>query len=251
MAIFAQGWTHETLHPRTLDAFYEIFLHRDNAFWLLLYPYLYTRPITNEFTTTFYTGADRTNYNLNLQEILIHSPVHSGQTYFRDHCQNFCQCIQLYLEGCKPNRFSYLITTSFLEMSKDYVHRLFACDINICRNLEIQTVTKEGKKQNNLLLFVLMEESSRCFRTFQVESKKTTETLEEFRGIHKGWQIRYDSRNYLKQFYFYFFAFRKFTINIDHPMKVVEIGMKLDCKPILLGGFSLKYDCVSSTDQQS
>lgn len=59
MAIFAPGWTHETLKTDIPDIFFETYCRRDNGFWLNMYPYLYTHPITRPFVTTFYLGADR------------------------------------------------------------------------------------------------------------------------------------------------------------------------------------------------
>lgn len=59
MAIFAQGWTHETLSQEPADTLFERFLHRDNTFWRSLWPYLFTHPIAKPFQTFFYTGVDR------------------------------------------------------------------------------------------------------------------------------------------------------------------------------------------------
>ncbi|XP_031352619.1 cytosolic endo-beta-N-acetylglucosaminidase isoform X2 [Photinus pyralis] len=59
IAIFAQGWTHETLDPEPADTFLERFLARDNAFWKSLWPYLYSYPINRVFETFFYVGVDK------------------------------------------------------------------------------------------------------------------------------------------------------------------------------------------------
>lgn len=56
VAIFAPGWTHETLNKS--EKFFESFYNRDLAFWRSLWPYMYTHPITTYFTTHFYVGLD-------------------------------------------------------------------------------------------------------------------------------------------------------------------------------------------------
>lgn len=60
MAIFAQGWTHESIVRKEDDSIglMEYFFNKDSAFWNSLWPYLYTHPITNYFSTSFYKGAD-------------------------------------------------------------------------------------------------------------------------------------------------------------------------------------------------
>lgn len=59
MAIFAQGWTYETLSKEPEHNYLERFLNRDNAFWRSLWPFLFTHPITNLFNTSFYIGTDK------------------------------------------------------------------------------------------------------------------------------------------------------------------------------------------------
>lgn len=58
MAIFAPGWTHETLSENP-NEFLEKFFERENEFWLSLHPYLYTHPISQMFDTFFYKGTDK------------------------------------------------------------------------------------------------------------------------------------------------------------------------------------------------
>ena len=58
MAIFAPGWTHETLPiNENRQKFFEDFVNRDCAFWNSLWPYLYTHPITHFFKTSFFMGV--------------------------------------------------------------------------------------------------------------------------------------------------------------------------------------------------
>lgn len=63
MAIFAQGWTYETLAKEPESSLLERFINRDNAFWRCLWPFLYTHPIVNLFNTSFYIGADKVRNN--------------------------------------------------------------------------------------------------------------------------------------------------------------------------------------------
>lgn len=76
MAIFAPGWTHETLTLETKDNFFDMYCRRDNGFWLNLYPYLYTHPITKSFRTTFHLGSDEVQnchniFSLNVIELIF------------------------------------------------------------------------------------------------------------------------------------------------------------------------------------
>lgn len=57
LAIFAPGWTYESLEKS--DTFFERFFNKDSAFWCSLWPYFYTHPISNYFTTNFYIGLDK------------------------------------------------------------------------------------------------------------------------------------------------------------------------------------------------
>lgn len=69
MAIFAPGWTHETLQSED-DKFFEMFVNRDTAFWKSLAPYMYTRPVTNVFKTRFNIGLDKVNIN-DIEQMII------------------------------------------------------------------------------------------------------------------------------------------------------------------------------------
>lgn len=57
MALFAPGWTYESLQRS--DQLFEQFLNQDSAFWTSLWPYLYTHPINDYFNTNFYVGLDQ------------------------------------------------------------------------------------------------------------------------------------------------------------------------------------------------
>lgn len=59
MALFAQGWTYETLPQDPPENRLERFFDRNNAFWKSLWPYLYTHPVNRAFETFFYKGIDK------------------------------------------------------------------------------------------------------------------------------------------------------------------------------------------------
>lgn len=57
-AIFAPGWTHETMEKTPENSAFRRFLNRDDAFWASLWPYLYTHPLNDFFETDFHVGLD-------------------------------------------------------------------------------------------------------------------------------------------------------------------------------------------------
>lgn len=124
---------------------------------------------------------------------MLNVPVHSGQLYFKDLCENFCDCIQMYNYGCKPNRLSYIITDYTLINSRDYCHRLFSCDLHVENKLIVETVTREGNKFNNLLIVALMQDQKGHYQNLQSEAKivACNSVRQEFRGIGKEWLIKY------------------------------------------------------------
>lgn len=69
MALFAQGWTYETLTKEPENSLLERFLNRDNAFWRSLWGFLYTHPITNLFNTSFYIGTDQVINKTNFTKV--------------------------------------------------------------------------------------------------------------------------------------------------------------------------------------
>lgn len=80
MAIFAQGWTYETLAKEPEHNYLERFLNRDNAFWRCLWPFLYTHPLTNLFNTSFYIGTDKVLLKRNAPKIVGHKKIFRNGT---------------------------------------------------------------------------------------------------------------------------------------------------------------------------
>nr|CAI5841975.1 unnamed protein product [Callosobruchus analis] len=141
MAIFAPGWTHETLGKVEL-LFYK-FYNRDSAFWCSLWPYLYTHPLNNYFTTNFYIGLDEYCYNIfsqqqQLTEVLrpkLITPEFSEVPNIKSQCD----CLQIHMLDTKNN---CLITKKNLRRDTDHIHYLFACDLKIVDNTVVFFLTK-------------------------------------------------------------------------------------------------------------
>ncbi|CAG9830297.1 unnamed protein product [Diabrotica balteata] len=149
VALFAPGWTHETLEKD--DIFFEAFYNRDLAFWQSLSCFMYTHPITNYFTTNFYIGLDKDCYNLFSQELQLSKCLYpSNQLIIPDFCNGSqmitaCSCIQGSLLGPKN---TCLITKSNLKKEISYVHYLFATDIQISKNTVVFYLTKSLDDSN-------------------------------------------------------------------------------------------------------
>lgn len=58
-AIFAPGWTHESLTNEPNDTFRKRFEVNDLKFWKSLSPYLYEHGTKNLFKTTFHSGCSK------------------------------------------------------------------------------------------------------------------------------------------------------------------------------------------------
>ncbi|CAH1116019.1 unnamed protein product [Phaedon cochleariae] len=144
LAIFAPGWTHETLEKT--ENFFEDFLQRDSLFWRSLWPYFYSHPISNYFTTNFCIGLDKIHYNLfNQQQQLSHCLYPADWKPGDDNEQTIktiigrCRCLQSTLVDSKN---ACLITKKNIERVGDYVHNLFICDIEVENNVVVFYLTK-------------------------------------------------------------------------------------------------------------
>ncbi|KAJ8959127.1 hypothetical protein NQ318_022385 [Aromia moschata] len=157
MAIFAPGWTHETLGKS--DQFFKQFLDRDSAFWCSLWPYMYTHPINKYFTTDFYIGLDKSCYNIFNQQRQISKFLHPNEiTIVPNHediptlC-NKCSCLQIVMNG---SRNSCLLTRKNLRRDVEYVHHLFVCDLEIVDNTVVYFVTKSSDHQPTALTVTML-----------------------------------------------------------------------------------------------
>lgn len=165
MAIFAQGWTHETLAKEPEHNYLERFLNRDNAFWRCLWPFLYTHPITNLFNTSFYIGTDKEWYKLIHQETQITKFPHPKEILeeFKDLdvLKNQCSCLQLH----PVDKYTaYYISKETVPLSKSVnVHHLFSCDISVQGETVLYYHTKktsENQLEAALELIILFQNTS-------------------------------------------------------------------------------------------
>ncbi|XP_044760005.1 cytosolic endo-beta-N-acetylglucosaminidase [Coccinella septempunctata] len=132
MAIFAPGWTHESIvQSDNSIGLMEHFFNKDCAFWNSLWPYLYTHPITTYFKTSFYRGADTNRFSLFLQQTQLSKIVHPKFSYLVPNyteiptLERKCHCIRLEYENDAP---TCLINKQGLK-NDPIIHNLFVCDI--------------------------------------------------------------------------------------------------------------------------
>ncbi|XP_045476472.1 cytosolic endo-beta-N-acetylglucosaminidase [Harmonia axyridis] len=133
MAIFAPGWTHESIVHTEKDSIslMEHFFNKDCAFWNSLWPYLYTHPITKYFQTSFYKGAASNRFSISLQETQLSKIVHPKYSYLVPNyaeiptLERKCHCIRL---DYNDDTCTCLINKQ--GMSSDIIiHNLFICNI--------------------------------------------------------------------------------------------------------------------------
>ncbi|XP_050304273.1 cytosolic endo-beta-N-acetylglucosaminidase [Anthonomus grandis grandis] len=135
MAIFAPGWTHETMDKeRTAVNSFSTFLNRDDTLWASLWPYLYTHPINEFFQTDFHLGLDSNYYNLynqNRQISKILTPQHWQDLPSELPIATFntSDCLK---RAFFESRNVCLITSEGLQGGNvQFKHRLFSCDLKL------------------------------------------------------------------------------------------------------------------------
>ncbi|KAJ8922923.1 hypothetical protein NQ315_001466 [Exocentrus adspersus] len=188
LAVFAPGWTHETLEKS--DTFFEQFLNRDSAFWSSLWPYFYTHPIRNYFTTNFYIGLDKASLNflfftcyniLNQQQQLSKFPHPKDTSAIQMYesiitLNNKCDCIQA---ATLRSRNVCLLTKQNLRKNVEYVHHLFVCDIEIADNTVVYFMTKnEEEATTRLSLTILTCDVNGKFRKIKLLAQQKDDTLD-------------------------------------------------------------------------
>lgn len=166
IAIFAPGWTHETLTHT--EHFFNDFLNRDSTFWSSLWPYFYTHPITDYFETNFYIGLDQQHYNLfSQQQQLSIFPHPKDSTKFITNTttyptlKNKCNCIQTNLI---LKRNSIFLTNDNLKRNAQFIHHLFTCDINLNGDIIIYVVTEFQHLTKLVLNLIVCRESGNFLR---------------------------------------------------------------------------------------
>ncbi|KAF5283612.1 hypothetical protein FQR65_LT13818 [Abscondita terminalis] len=185
MAIFAQGWTHETLKCETADNATEQFLIRDNAFWKSLWPYLYTRPINMMFETFFYVGVDKEWFKLHSQEVQLSQFLQSSETLKEaanvPTLTGTCNCLQLY---CQDSFTSCCITNKRFKTDELFIHHLFSCDIQIPTKAIFYYYYKSLLEDVNLNLILLVQNLNGSFMKVICCGSKKNE-LESNRSVQE------------------------------------------------------------------
>ncbi|CAH0563881.1 unnamed protein product [Brassicogethes aeneus] len=159
MAIFAPGWTHETLKPED-GPFFETFVNRDTAFWKSLAPYLYTHPTNTVFETDFHIGLDKNHFNIFKQQHQLSYNSYPEFLAMIDKSaeilplKNACDCVTTTVSN---DAKAYRISTKNLSKNNAYVHRLFTCDLKIRDNSYVYFVAKpaEGFEAARMSLLLL------------------------------------------------------------------------------------------------
>ncbi|XP_066252935.1 uncharacterized protein ENGase [Euwallacea similis] len=171
MAIFAPGWTHETMTKTDEKANFCTFLNRDDALWATLWPYLYTHPINDFFETDFHIGLDFNNYNLYIQKLQT-SRVLSPEdlTSFTDFPHNNisdCYCLK---RAYWNSRNVCCISDEKLSEKNilgKFIHRLFSCDIKLSGRIGAFCLTKKLNVAESTVVDISM---LTCFKSGSVRT---------------------------------------------------------------------------------
>ncbi|XP_066140269.1 cytosolic endo-beta-N-acetylglucosaminidase [Euwallacea fornicatus] len=147
MAIFAPGWTHETMTKTAEEADLCTFLNRDDALWATLWPYLYTHPINNFFETDFHVGLDFNNYNLYIQKFQM------SWVLSPEDLTSFANNLQENISDCYCLKRAYWNSRNVCSISDEklcaknnsekFIHRLFSCDIQLSGRIGVFCLTKK------------------------------------------------------------------------------------------------------------
>ncbi|XP_018570919.1 cytosolic endo-beta-N-acetylglucosaminidase [Anoplophora glabripennis] len=246
IAIFAPGWTHETLERN--DIFFEQFLNRDSAFWCSLWPYFYTHPINNYFTTNFYIGLDKACYNMFNQQQQLSKFLHpknlpSIETYQTiTTLSNKCNCIQAVTLG---SRNTCLLTKKDLRKNVDYVHHLFVCDLKIADNSVVFHLTKNVDKEAKLSVTILTCGLNNKFRKIKLLADYKYEPVNNASLLEVNPSEAndvYDSvrRRYLKMVEEEEWTLRVYIFNTG-PCNILEIGATIEGgDSIYFGAFGIQ-----------
>ncbi|XP_025836491.1 cytosolic endo-beta-N-acetylglucosaminidase 2 [Agrilus planipennis] len=243
MAIFAQGWTHETLEKEPRETFMERFLDRDNAFWRSLWPYLYTHLPTLTFHTTFYCGSDKEYYRLNSQELqltrFLHGKGKSREDFEVATLIDTCNCLQMHFDG---KYTSCVISRGHLD-GHNYVHHLFSCDIHVNGDAIIYTYTKPHNDAfDNLSIVLLIQNSSGSYEKIvchsvdqvKLQNSVTLTEINETNSEEVINKIAIAHHYYPKEW-----RLRCFEVHL-YDCKIIEIGAKIEKgNSVCLCGFGI------------
>ncbi|CAG9766938.1 unnamed protein product [Ceutorhynchus assimilis] len=158
MAIFAPGWTHETMAKVSSESTFRKFLNRDDAFWASLWPFLYTHPVNDFFETDFHVGLDSNYYNLYIQKQqttnLLNPENPNAISDYSIVQKNTGKCLS---RGFFDAKNICIISNDNLEKpSSTFVHNLFACDIKLNGKIGVYFMTKKAHIGDKAVLNVTL-----------------------------------------------------------------------------------------------
>ncbi|KAI4455917.1 endo beta n-acetylglucosaminidase [Holotrichia oblita] len=158
LAIFAQGWTHESLSTEPKETFLERFHVKDNNWWNTLWPYLYSHPIKYAFKTNFRIGVNNHFYNLesqNLQLTNFLSCYKISEVEELGLLTEKCICLK---DNIESDRKICLISNKTLPEFKNYVHHLFSTQIFLHGNYIIYCYTKSTQACDYKLILLIQNQ---------------------------------------------------------------------------------------------
>ncbi|XP_071055592.1 uncharacterized protein [Onthophagus taurus] len=176
-AIFAHGWVHEKTIEIPEHDFLNRYYSRDSLFWKLLWPYLYTKPIQQPFTTFFKTGVNSNCYDLNSQQIQpTYFPAHALtiETMHLTVAREVCRCVQ---ERLISDERMLLISSHHLH-EKNVIHRLFSMNLKLKINtvIDIYTYRVEDHFTDFAIVLLMVDEENKKVKC--VANSKTITTFE-------------------------------------------------------------------------
>ncbi|XP_076263427.1 cytosolic endo-beta-N-acetylglucosaminidase isoform X2 [Rhynchophorus ferrugineus] len=177
MALFAPGWTYETMDKYPSETAFSRFLTRDDTLWSSLKPFLFTHPINYMFSTSFHIGLNLDTYNLFLQEqqlsrILFPDSLHTvlGSEAI-ESLKNCCDCIK---RGYQQSKNVCLLSNEKIKTSsKNVVHNLFSCDLKLKGKIVLFVKTeKVGQLDTTIELQLLTSLGSGSMRKIKLLDKR-------------------------------------------------------------------------------
>ncbi|GJQ80903.1 hypothetical protein Trydic_g4720 [Trypoxylus dichotomus] len=154
LAIFAQGWTHETLDQEPQSNFLERFHIRDNTWWNTLWTYLYSHPIKYAFQTVFQVGTNDHFYDLQTQTQQLTNFLSCNEiseTEVLHLLEDKCLCLKDNIKN--GTRMCHVSNKDLLEKD-NVVHRLFSTDIFLNGTYSVYCYTKVGSCDYKVILLL-------------------------------------------------------------------------------------------------
>ncbi|XP_060522438.1 cytosolic endo-beta-N-acetylglucosaminidase isoform X2 [Cylas formicarius] len=252
IALFAPGWTHETIDRSASGTIFDDFLTRDYAFWCSLWPYLYTHPINDYFETDFYIGLDRAYYNLFRQRQQPSRFLYpQNSNLVADIASiptliNTCSCMQ---QKALNSRNGCFLSKENLKLNTEFVHHLFVCELEIRGTNLTYFLTKsltDGPSEMSVTL--LTRSKSGAFRKIKLladfkegttDDQSLLEVNPKRTSLHNDNEVRviHNKFDSLKEGDFHLSLYEFYT----PPCTILEIGATIEAgNSIHLCGFGIK-----------